>query len=69
MEDSDAYNHVETGTAKKLELDMIKRNAKDMLQSLQEKTAVQREAQEKELKSMRADTFAKFFVGSKVDYL
>jgi hypothetical protein len=39
MEDSDAYDHVETGTARKLELDMIKRNAKDMLQSLQDKTA------------------------------
>jgi len=34
---------VETGTAKKLELDMVKQNARDMLQSLQEKTAVQRE--------------------------
>lgn len=69
MQDSDAYNHVETGTAKKLELDMVKQNARDMLQSLQEKTAVQREIQEKELKNMRADTFAKFFMGSKVDYL
>ena len=43
MEDSDAYNHIETGTAKKLEIDMIKTNAKDMLQTLQDKTAVQRD--------------------------
>ena len=40
MQDSEAYNHVETGTAKKLELDMVKKNAKDMLQSLQDKTVV-----------------------------
>ena len=34
LQDSEAYDHVATGTAKKVELDLIKRNAKDMLQSL-----------------------------------
>ena len=43
MQDSDAYNYVETGTAKKLELEMVKRNAKDMLQMMKAKTVVQRE--------------------------
>lgn len=34
MDDSELYERVEVGTAKKLELEMIKRNAQDMLKHL-----------------------------------
>ena len=53
----------------KVEINKIKMKTTEMIDNLKQKSDVAREEQLKELKGLRAVNFAKYFVGTKADFL